>query len=72
MGAVKVARPLHSKMKDFIFYLSFSDGRKLTVTVSAYGLISAVMQARTKAFELINKVWANEGVRLNLTGYMVK
>lgn len=61
-----------SVMNAFIFYLSFNDGRKLTVTINAYSLLSAVMQARTKAFELINRVWANEGVRLKLTDYMVK
>lgn len=58
-------------MKNFTFYLSFDDGRKLTVTIQAYGLLSAVMQARTKAFDLINKVWMNEGIRLKLSDYMV-
>lgn len=59
-------------MKDFVFYMSFDDGRKLTVTIKAYGLVSAVMQARTKAFELINSVWMAEGKRLILSDYMVQ
>lgn len=59
-------------MKDFVFYLTFDDGRKLTVTIPAYGLVSAVMLARRQAFDLINKVWMTERKRLTLTAYMVK
>lgn len=59
-------------MKDFIFYLTFDDGRHLTVTVPAYGLISACMLARRQAFDLINKVWLTERKRLVLSEYMVK
>jgi len=59
-------------MQTFTFYMTFDDGRKLTKSIDAYGLLGAVGAARKAAFEMINKVWIEEHKRLILTGYMVK